>query len=277
MRAPNSRRRWFVWFALLLLVPGAACSTADRADRPLLAFAASGLRDVLDDLAREYRATGGDSMVFVFGSTGDLSAQLAAGAPADLFFSADEEAVDHLSARGIVLDSTHVMFAVGRLALLTYCAANANATSGQTCEPLDLAALATSRVRKLAIANPAYAPYGRAAQQALGRSNLWPSVESKIVMGASIAQAEQYVMTGNADAGLVALSLVLREPGRAYVEIDPALHDPVSQTVVLLSASMKQARAQAFLQFIGSETGRATLRRYGFELPQIPPAGVRTP
>ena len=154
--------------------------------------------EALVQAARDFRAAGGDSIVLVFGSTGDLSTQLANGAPGDLFLAANEAEIAALAARGLVVDSTRTVYAVGRLALLTRCAGSTaipdrttvpeqsgvdTMRSTASCTPLAPADLARDSIRTVAIADPRYAPYGRAAQQVLERSGLWDAVQPKLVMG----------------------------------------------------------------------------------------------
>ena len=249
-------------------------------------FAAADLRDALADVARAYRAAGGDSAVLVFGSTGDLATQLANGAPADVFFAANASAVDGLAARRRVVDGTRAVYALGRLALVARCpvpgrlgaATPAGAGSGRgttRCPTLTLADLGGPLVRTVAVANPAHAPYGVAAREALERAGLWTRVRPKLVLGANISQAEQFVASGNADAGLVALSLVLRAPGRPYTLVDSALHEPLRQTAVVIAGTARAAGAERFLRYVTGPAGQRVMRRYGFTLPAAVNAGAR--
>jgi molybdate transport system substrate-binding protein len=263
----------------------AACARAARPSDPLLVFAAADLRDALADVARAYRAAGGDSAVLVFGSTGDLATQLANGAPADVFFAANASAVDGLAARHRVVDGTRAVYALGRLALVARCRAPrrlaptpaGGGSEGDTtrCPTLTLADLAGPQVRTVAVANPAHAPYGVAARQALERSGLWPRVRPKLVLGANVSQAEQFVATGNADAGLIALSLAIRAPGRAYTLVDSALHEPLRQTAVVIAGSARPAGAERFLRYVTGAAGQQVMRRHGFTLPAATVAGAR--
>ena len=246
----------------------AACARGDRPagdDAPLLVFAASDLRDALGELARAHRAAGGDSLVLVFGSTGDLAAQVAAGAPADLLFAANAQAIDALAAQGLIVDSTRAVYAEGRLALVAAC--DTAARERRPCRAPMLAELASPAVRTVAIADPAHAPYGMAARQALERAGLWDAVRPKLVLGANVSQAEQFVATGNADAGIVALSLVLRTPGRPHDVVDASLHDPLRQTVAVLAASRRADAAGRFLAHLRSPGGQSVMHRYGFTTP----------
>ena len=255
-----------VWksFVLLLATASVGCAGRDATKAaPLLIFAAADLRDALRDVSRAFRVAGGDSAILVFGSTGDLATQIANGAPADLFFAANAQAVDDLAAKQLIVDSTRRIYAIGRLAVVARCDTTATPALAN-CPTLSIADLSHETIRTIAIADPTHAPYGMAAKQALEHAHLWEAVRAKLVLGANIAQADQFVTTGNADAGIIALSLVLRTAGRPYTLVDSALHDPLQQTVAVLSRSTRQTNAVALLRFIASVPGRAVMTRYGF-------------
>lgn len=253
------------------------CVSESPDQQPLVVFAASDLRDALADIARDYRQSGGDSAVLVFGSTGDLATQIANGAPADLFFAASAEAIDQMVANGHALESSREPYAMGRLAILARCIRADTAAERAkmeraplrtgVCPRLALADLVNDSLRTIAIADPAHAPYGRAARQVLERTNLWDALRPKLVLGANISQAELFVTSGNADAGIIALSLLQGSPERTYTVIDASLHDPLIQTVVIVSRSTRRAAASGFLTYARSAEGRMVLQRYGFELP----------
>ncbi len=260
--------------ALIMLVSASACTrdardqgAATHTGEPVLVFAASDLRDALADLAQRYRAGGGDSLVLVFGSTGELTTQIMNGAPADVFFAANAKAIDDLAGKGLVIDSTRSVYAIGRLVVIARCAAALYDSLASACPKLTLQDLAAARVQTVAIADPSHAPYGLAAKQALERADLWSRVHPKIVMGANISQAEQFVATGNADAGVIALSLVLRTPGRAYTLVDSALHDPLRQTVAVIANSARRDAAVRFLNFLDTGEATAIMQQYGFTVP----------
>jgi molybdate transport system substrate-binding protein len=241
-------------------------SREHRESPPLLIFAAADLRDAMQDATRAYRAAGGDSVTLVFGSTGDLSTQIANGAPADLFFAANARVIDDLAAKHLIVDSTRRVYAIGRLAVVARCD-TAAPSPARACPARTLADLSLPEIRVVAIADPAHAPYGMAARQALERAQLWSAVQPKLVLGANVAQADQFVTTGNADVGIVALALALRTPNRPYTLVDSALHDPLLQTVAVLSVSTRRAAAISLLRYLASEPGRAVMARYGFTAP----------
>ena len=127
--------------------------------------------------------------------------------------------------------------------------------------------LSRPEVRSIAIANPEHAPYGRAAQQALTNAGLWQRLQPKLVLAEDISQTTQYVRTGNADAGLVALSVVLGAPGTPYAMIDPSLYPPLRQVAAVLTASTRPDAAREFLTYVEGPSGRPTMIKYGFVLP----------
>ena len=133
--------------------------------------------------------------------------------------------------------------------------------------PRSLAELAAPRFRKIAIANPEHAPYGRAALQALERSSALSAVQPKLVYGENVQQALQYAKTGNADAAIVALSLATSTPGGASLPIDAALHDPIDQALIVCNRGQARTAALRLSDLIGSPRGRAILLAHGFSLP----------
>ena len=249
--------------ALLVLAPlGAARAQNPGPSRaPLLVFAAADLREALPDLAAAYRRAGGDSVVVTFGATGDLAVQIANGAPADLFFAADEAAVARLEAERAVAPRTRRLYAVGRLALGA--APKASGAAGA----LQLTDLARPGVRTVAIADPARAPYGRAAREALERAGLWARVGPKVVYAPNVAQAYRVVQDGNADAGFVSRAALSRAAPGSYTLVDTALYAPIRQAAAVVATSRQPAAAARFLDYVTGDAGFAVLRRYGFARP----------
>jgi molybdate transport system substrate-binding protein len=270
-------------FATLLI----ACSNDGRTVRagggggmrspngePLLVYAAASLRETMASLADSFRAAGGDSIVLVFGATGDLTTQIENGAPADVLFAADEASIDRLAAEQLIVDSTRAVYALGRLAVIARCPGTSSGTAPRDCPTLSLAALAGRDVGTVAIADPSYAPYGRAARQALDRAGLLTAVQPKLVMGANVSQAEQYVRTGNADAGVVALSLVIGEPGWPHTLVDAALHDPIAQAAAVVAGTTHLDGSARLLAFVRGAAGASILERHGFSLPNTSPPTI---
>ncbi|HUF76499.1 MAG TPA: molybdate ABC transporter substrate-binding protein, partial [Longimicrobiales bacterium] len=227
----------------------------------LLVLAASDLAFAFDELVPLYEARTGDSVSVVLGSTGNLAAQLRHGAPGDLFFSANEAFLDGLIDAGRIEPTSRSLYAIGRVAVVV-------PHGRQT--PAGPEAIEDPALRVIAIANPDHAPYGVAAREVLEGLGLWAAVEPRLVLGENIAHTLQFVRTGNADLGIVALSLLRGAPGEPlpHVLLDGALHQPLRQVAGVVTASRRADRARAFLDFVLSPEGRDVLARYGFELPE---------
>jgi molybdate transport system substrate-binding protein len=261
MRARSTR----LAFAVTLLVAGTA-----RAQEIRVAAAAD-LRFALSELAGQYEKQAGTKVNVTYGSSGNFFAQIQNGAPFDLFFSADFEYPRKLEAAGLAESGTLFEYARGRIVIWTRRDAPINvATEGWN-------ALLSSTVEKIAIASPAHAPYGKAAVAALKNAGIFDQVKSKLVYGENISQAAQFVQSGNAQAGIVALSLALSpamKDGKRW-EIPADMHPAIEQGAILLKRARNKAQARAFLGFVKSADARATLEKFGFITPEatVPSAG----
>ncbi len=261
--------RWTAGARSLLMVALAVsgCGAEDRDDQSLLVLAAANLTGAMEAVELAYEATSGQTLTVVFGSSGNLAAQIRHGAPADVYVSANERFFDELASDGFLDPSSRVEVAVGRLALVT--------PPGRPAVER-LQALGDPSFQAVAMANPEHAPYGAAARSALRAVGIWGALEGRMVMGENVAQAFQYVRTGNADAGLVALSLVV-SPGDdtftgagdlpSYTVVDKALHAPLSQVGGVVSGSRRPEAASGFLAWLAGPEGRRILGGYGFEEP----------
>ncbi len=243
--------------ALALLVPALGVA----APRPSLAVAAAAnLRPALDTLARAFEAERpGVEVRVTFAASGTLHAQIVAGAPFDVFFSADRASPRALAAEGLA--EREEIYALGRLAVWV-----------PNGSPLDLArdglaALARPGVRRVAIPNPALAPYGRAAEAALRAAGVWEAVRPKLVLGESVAQTAQFAHSGAADAAFVPRSLALLPALAAAGRAVDVPHPPVEQGAAVLARARDPALARAFLAFVRGEKGRALLTAAGYGLP----------
>ncbi|MBL8340254.1 MAG: molybdate ABC transporter substrate-binding protein [Rubrivivax sp.] len=257
----RARRRTFLAAALpLLAAPAPAQAQAPTA--ALTIAAASDLRFALDEVLRPFRQAHAEvRLEVIYGASGKLATQVRHGAPFDVFLSADRAFADELQRAGFTAGAPR-LYAIGHLA-----AWSAEAALGR----LPLAELVRHpAVRRFAIANPEHAPYGRRAMEALQSQGLADVVRPKLVLGANVAQAAQFVETGAAQAGLVALSLVL-SPGLsgkgAYTRVPQAWHQPLEQALVVTRRAADNARAHAFVAYLETPPARATLRRCGFALP----------
>ena len=244
--------------AFLLVVSAAA-----SAEPPLVAAAAS-LRHVFPALTRAWVETGGAPPVVSFGSSGNLYRQIAQGAPFEIFLSADEEQALDLVRAGRT-DGDGTVYGVGRLALLVppHSRLALDPSLGDLANALD-----DGRLRRLAIANPAHAPYGRAAREALTGGGLWPRLEDRLLLAENAAQAVQFALARGADGGLVpwALALADRVASEApHVLLDASLHHPIAQRMVLLAPA--DADARALYRFLAGAKARAIFERSGFAAP----------
>jgi molybdate transport system substrate-binding protein len=227
--------------------------------------AAADLSAALPEIAAKYKSATGQNVKLIFGASGNLTTQIRNGAPFDIFFSADEDYPRQLIDAGLAQKDTLYRYAVGRLALWV-----------PNESPLDLAklgvqALLDPSVKKISMANPEHAPYGRAAEAALRHFAIYDQVKDKLVLGENVAQAAQFVESGNAQAGLVALSHALapamKSKGR-YWTVPLDSYPTLNQAAVVLSQSKEQAAARKFLDFVRSPDSASLLTSYGFSLPE---------
>jgi molybdate transport system substrate-binding protein len=209
------------------------------------------------EIAAAFAAATGHRAILSFGSSGQFYAQMAHGAPYEVFLSADAVRPRALVRDGLAVPGTLVTYAVGRLVLFSKTPGLVDGAG---------AVLKTGRFSKLAIADPAAAPYGVAAIQTLQRLRVYPAVRPKIVQGASITQAYQFVATGAAELGFVAQSQLVYESGGSRWLVPATLHAPIDQQAVLLFTGEKNPAARAFLTFLKSPAAVAIIRRYDYEV-----------
>lgn len=214
----------------------------------------------MPELTARFEKQTGIRVSVTYESSGNIFSQLKNGAPFDLFFSADKEYPRKLEAAGLVVPGTFCTYAVGRIVVWT----PANATLDLSRQ--GLTALRDSRVQKIAIANPEFAPYGQAAIAALQKASVYAEVKEKLVFGESISQAAQFVQSGNAQVGILAESFVKSSAlkGGDVWEIPTALYPPLEQAAVILKSSAEREKAISFLEFVKGSDGRAILGKYGF-------------
>ena len=226
--------------------------------RALMVFAASDLGPALQKIVPAFEKAAQAKVTVALGSSGTLAQQIRNGAPADVFFAANESFIDGLIPDGLVVAQSRVRYARGRIALVTLRSSPSHITS--------LKDLADPKVRRIAIANPAHAPYGLAAQQAVEASGLWKLVQPKLVFGENVQQAVQFVRSGSVDAAIVARS-VADGPDLAWELVDDKLHAPLSQMAAIVTRTKEPALARSFLDFVTGEQGRTVMRQLGFLLP----------
>ena len=218
--------------------------------KELLVAAASDLIVIQGPLSETWKSQSDLPLRFTFGASGLLARQIASGAPYDVFLSADEARVKELVDSGALVRETVVHYAQGRLGLW-----------GKGGRVGSLADLITPAILHIAIANPTHAPYGAAARQALERAGLWAKLSGKIVYGETVRQAFEFAQSGNAEAAIVAWSLV---SDRGGILLPANLHSPIRQTGGVVKSSQHADAARRFLLFLISSEGRRILQAHGF-------------
>jgi molybdate transport system substrate-binding protein len=209
-------------------------------------------------IAARFKARTGHEAVLSFGASGQFYAQIANGAPFEVFLSADRERPEKAEADRLAVAGSRFTYAVGRLVLYSK---TPGLVDGKG------AVLASARFRKLAIADPKTAPYGVAAVETLKKLRLYDALQPRLVQGTSITQAYQFVDTGAAELGFVALSQVVTVKGGSRWVVPAADHAPIDQQAVLLKTGANSAAARAFLAFLRGPEARAIIRSYGYDLP----------
>jgi molybdate transport system substrate-binding protein len=236
----------------------------ESAPSELAIAAAADLRFALDDLVKEFEAKHPATKVNVtYGSSGNFFAQFQSGAPFDLFFSADIAYPQKLAEKGLGADDVF-LYAIGRIVVWV------PEDSPVAVEKLGINALLEPSVRKIAVANPEHAPYGRAAVAAMKALNVYDRVASRLVYGENIAQTAQFVQSGAAEVGILALSLAvapqMRDAGRFW-QVPLDAYPRMEQGGIILKSSRNLEAARAFRDFVLGEHGREVLGHYGFYLP----------
>jgi len=244
---------------IIMLLLTIAFAPAVLAEKITIA-AASDLKGCLDEVAASFRkAHAGDEVEVVYGSSGKFKTQIEQGAPFDLFFSADIGFPRDLLKANLAVGQVHP-YAIGRLVLWS------KTIDASTLKVTDLS---RADIRKIAIANPQHAPYGKSAEEALRASGVWEKVEGKLVYGENISQTAQFADSGNAQVGIIALSLVLGPElaGKgSYSLVPDSLHEPLEQGFVITRRAADNLLAKSFADYMGSGQTRAVMVRYGFAL-----------
>ena len=248
---------------LLAFAAPVGSAEAPQAKRAPVVAAAANLNFALTEIAASFEREHGSRVELVFGASGTLTRQIQDGAPFEMFLAADEEFPNQLASAGLTRDAG-IVYATGQLVIF--------APNGSPLEPdgelADLARLVkTGKAGRFAIANPAVAPYGRAAEAVLKKRGLWDALRPNLVLGDSITQAAQFATTGNAVGGLIAYSLALTPEITArgsYAIVPDGDYPPLRQRMVLLKRAGPQATR--FYEFIQSAASKAILRKHGFSI-----------
>jgi len=228
--------------------------------------AAASMQFVFNELKVLFEKETGYRVNLVYGSTGQLVQQIENGAPYDLIAAANTEYVDRLARQNLVLPESVALYAQGQIVLATNRASGIEATT--------LSDLLSNDILHVAIANPEHAPYGLAAKQALQSSGIWDQIQDKIVYAENIRQALQYVQSGDAEAGIVALGEA-NVPEIEWSLVDSSLYEPLIQALGVTTKSRHPKIAGQFANFIAGIEGQAILNKYGFGLP--PTANLEQP
>jgi len=253
-----------VGLALIVVLAGSSL----LAQTTLTVAAAADLGPALPEIAANFEKSGGTHIAVVYGSSGNLATQIENGAPYDVFLSADLGYPHRLESQGLVVLGSLTKYASGKLVLWV------PKTLGVNVQVLGMKALTAPEVRTIAIANPEHAPYGKAAVAALRWANLYDELKSKLVLGENVAQAAQFVGSGNAQIGIIPLSLAmapeLARSGQRW-ELPPESYPPITQGAVVVKKSKNEKVAQDFVNYLKTKEAAAILRRYGFEVPEPQP------
>lgn len=208
-------------------------------------------------IAAAFEKAIGHKAVLSFGSSGQIFTQISNGAPFEVFLSADAERPTKAEQAGLGVKGSRFTYAVGRLVLFSK---TPGLVDGQG------AVLKAGRFQKIAIAEPSAAPYGQAAIETMQALGVYDALSPKVVKGGSITQAYQFVATGAAELGFVALSQVVNEPGGSRWVVPARLHAPIDQQAILLAPGRDSAAAKAFLAFLKGPQAKAVIRKYGYEV-----------
>jgi molybdate transport system substrate-binding protein len=246
-------RQAFHGLLLVQLLSTLGCSAPNSP--PLRIAAASDLQMALPRLAGRFEAKTGIATTLTFGASGQLAEQIKAGAPFDVFLAANEDFVRDLADLGIIKPGSVHRYARGSLVLAVY---RELRTKVQTLGDLKM-----PEVKKIALANPATAPYGKAAKQALERLDLLGALEGKIVIAESVRQALIYAQKGDAEAAFVGRAIA-GVPEIQCVEVDSQLYDPIIQALGVVAGSFRLATAEQFARFVLDDEGQGILKEFGF-------------
>jgi molybdate transport system substrate-binding protein len=251
-------RRLVMAVAIFLGLSGGLCAAQE-----ITVAAAADLQFVMQEVGTRFKSATGKSVKLIYGSSGNFTQQLQNGAPFDMFFSANLDYPKQLEAAGLTEPGTFYQYAIGKIVVWV-------PNNSKLDVSLGLRALLNPSLKKIAIANPQHAPYGKAAVAALQKENIYEQVKDKFVLGENISQAAAFVASGSADVGIVALSLALspnmKDKGR-YAEVPAADYPAIEQACVIMGSSKNKSVAQQFLKFIQSSPITELFQKYGFAIP----------
>ena len=250
--------------AVSLMLVASACSSKKAETGPaktIRVAAASDLESAFEDLGKQFEARTGVKPIFDFGSSGLLAKQIEQGAPYFLFAAANRSFVDQVVKAGKCNPSTAALYSRGRLVVWSKQGA-----------PSKLEDLADPRYKRIGIANPDHAPYGRAAVQALQKAGIYEQVKDRLVLGENIQATMTHAKEGSVDVAFVALSLAVSTARDRYLPVDLDLHEPLEQTLVVCGTGPEADAARTLASFVIGDQGRAVMEHYGFSTTGVIPA-----
>ena len=248
-------------FKTLLVVSFLLLSTVVAHAEKITVAAAADLKFAMDEIVTSFKKShSGAELEVIYGSSGKFHTQIQQGAPYDLYFSADINYPRELAKKGLAASEV-IPYAFGRIVLWS---------NSMDATKMTMASLSDPKIGRIAIANPKHAPYGKRAEEALKASGLWDTLQTKFVYGENIAHTAQFVQTGNAQVGIIALSLAvnpeLAKKGGYYL-IPEKLHNPLEQGYVITKRAATKPLAKQFAEYMGSKAARSIMTKYGFVLP----------
>jgi molybdate transport system substrate-binding protein len=244
-------------FGLALFAAALAIGAGPASAAETQVVVAANFTEPAKEIATAFKAATGHTALLSFGSSGQIYTQMAHGAPYEVFLSADADRPVKAEQDGLGVPGSRFTYAIGRLVLYSK-------TPGLVDD--NGAVLKNGKFNKLSIADPGAAPYGAAAIQTMKKLGIYDSLKPKIVQGSSITQAYQFVQTGAAEVGFVALSQVINQPGGSHWLVPAADHAPIDQQAILLYTGQKNPAAKAFIGFLKSPTAVAIVKKYGYEV-----------
>jgi len=261
----SGAKGWLAFCALAAVLMTAACGSGEGGSNPssgeLLIAAGFGLKPAVEEQAAAFEEETGAKVTLNFAVSRALLQQIEGGLPADVFIAPEPRDMEEARRKGLIIADTLEDWAVGRLALAS------SAKAGLALKELEQ--LTRPEVKQVVIANPETAAYGRAAEEALRSAGLWEQLRPKLVYGENMGQVMQYLQSGNVEAGLVALSMVIDgTAGLTYVVVNESLHQPIRHTVAVLKDTRNEELARRFVAFTRGPRGKAILEKYGFAPPR---------
>ncbi|MCY7332325.1 MAG: molybdate ABC transporter substrate-binding protein [Pseudanabaena sp. CAN_BIN31] len=263
----------YQWLFLSLFLVGllAACGISSRqnpitsapavpksAPITLTISAAANLNSLAPEIGKLWEQQTGHKALFNLGATTKLAQQIEQGAAVDLFAAANKKAIEDLDQKGLIISETKRVYAIGAIG-----------TWQRQDSPIKIKTLQdllNPKIKRIAIANPATAPYGIAAREALQSAGIWEQLQPQIILGENITQAQQYVETGNVDVAIVALANTINKSGK-WTAIDSKLHKPLEQMLAIPKNVPHPKEAKQFADLIASQKVRALIQKYGYLLP----------